>query len=141
MPSTSALPAVWSAVYAALDVTAITSTLGCAVYDHVPQTPTFPYLRLQSPTNNPLRAMGNFGGDTTVQLHIFTSADQHRGAGKAQAILSKCGELLDNASLLISGFTLHGVLLENEFDAGDEEVNGVPIKHYVGVFRVYTRAA
>jgi hypothetical protein len=132
----SALPVIWTAIFNALNVAAITDTLGCAVYDHVPQSPSFPYLRLESPTENPQRTMGTLGTNSTIQVHIFTSSDAHEGASKAQAILSQCVTLLEGAALSLAGFDLDGVLYENGFEAGDEDVNGVQVKHYVASFRI-----
>jgi hypothetical protein len=137
----SILPVLWPAIYGAINVTAVTTTLGYAVYDHVPQTVPSKYVRMQSPTAEPLRAMGNLGGNATIQLHVFTAGDTYHGAGSTQAVVSKLVELLEGASLSLSGFTMHGVLYENEFDAGDEDVNGITYKHYVVAFRVYARAA
>ena len=42
MTAKSAIPAVAVAVYAALNGAAITTTLGCPVYDNVPQAAPFP---------------------------------------------------------------------------------------------------
>jgi hypothetical protein len=135
MPA-SMLPVLWPALYSALNVAAITQTLGCAVYDHLPQPPPAgPYLVLQSPTEGPNRTMGTLGSNTTFQIHIFTSSDHYEGSGLAQRILSAAVGLLEGATLTLSGFSLDGVLYENGFEAGVEDVNGVTYRHYVGMFR------
>ena len=137
MAGQSALGAIWSAVYGALNVSSLTSTLSCAVYDHVPQRPTFPYVRLQSPTETKLDTFAADGKDCTIQVHIFTSGDAYRGAGKAQAILSEVIDLLHNATLTVTGHSLLMCQYDNGFDAGDDDVNGVLVKHYVATFRLW----
>lgn len=138
MTAKSAIPSVWNAVYALLNVPAITSTLGCAVYDHVPQAPTFPYARLQSPTENRLDTMAKAGKTLTLQVHVFTSSDNYEGGGKAQAIVSKVSELLNYPviDLTASGFDCLFCRPEDAFDAGDDDLNGVIVKHYVQTIRV-----
>ena len=136
MSHISAMPAVWNAIYAALNVSSMTTTLGCAVYDHVPQPAPNVYLRMSSPTENRMDTFGADGKDVTVQLHIHTSSDVYRGGGKAQAILSHAITLLHHVSLTVSGQSLLVCAYEDGFDAGDEEINGVIYKHYVGTFRV-----
>jgi hypothetical protein len=140
----SAVPAVWAAVYAALNVSAITTTLACAVYDHVPQPPAFPYLRVQSPTETRLDTMTKAGKDITLQVHVFSTSDAYEGAGQAQAIASKVSELLNYPSvttspfdLTASGFDCLMCRPEELIDEGDENVGGVTIKHYVQMVRVW----
>jgi hypothetical protein len=140
----SALPAVWAAVYTALNVAAITSTLGCAVYDDVPQGSAYPYLRMQSPTENRLDTMGKAGKDITLQLHVFSSNDSYDGGGQAQAIVSAACTLLNYPStttapfdLTASGFDCLMCRPEDLHDAGDEDAGGVLIKHYVQTVRVW----
>ena len=136
MPHMSALPAIWAAIYTALNVSAITSTLGCGVYDHVPQAPTFPYLRMQSPTETRQDTFGKAGKDCTVQVHFFTSSETYEGAGRAQALLSAVIGLLHYVPFAVTGFDHLACQYENGFDAGDDDVNGQVIKHYVATFRV-----
>jgi hypothetical protein len=134
----SAIPAVWNAVYALLNVSAITTTLNCAVYDHVPQTPSFPYLRMQSPTENRLDTMGKAGKTLTLQVHVFTSSDNYEGGGRAQAIVSKVSELLNYPviDLTASGFDCLFCRPEDAADLGDEDIDGVTVKHYMQTVRV-----
>ena len=106
MPHKSALPAVWASMYAALNVAAITTTLECPVYDHVPQAPTFPYLRMGSATENRQDTFGKAGKVCRVEVHIFTSAEDYEGAGQAQAILSAVIGVLHYEPLTIAGHEL-----------------------------------
>lgn len=132
----SALPAIWDAVYAALNVPAMTTTLSCDVHDHVPADPTFPYLRMSSPTENRQDTFGKDGKYVTFQLHIFTSSDDYEGAGQAQGILNAAITLLHEVPLVIAGQVLIICQYENGFDAGDDDVEGTTVKHYVGMFGV-----
>jgi hypothetical protein len=132
----SALPAIWAAVYTALNVSALTSTLGCGVYDQIPRKPVFPYLRISSPTEVPDDTFGSAGKACTVQLHIFTSAAGFEGAPQAQAILSAAIGLLHHVPFTVFGHDLLICEYEIGIDAGDDDVNGVQIKHYVATFRV-----
>lgn len=141
MANASILPVLWPAVKTLINVTAITS-LGYSVFDRFPVTPRpKQYVAMASPTETPLRAMGNLGSDTTFQLHIFSDKHAHYGPGGVHTVLSALIAILEPASLSLSGFTPHGVLYENSFDAGSEDENGVRYTHHVAVFRVYAKAA
>lgn len=138
----SILPVLWPALYALLNVPAITTTLGCAVYDHVPQPrPSGRYLVLVSPTEIPERCMGNLGSNTTFQVHIYTHSDDYEGAGLAQRILSAVIGILEPAVPALAGFAVDGILYENGFEGGDEDVEGVTYTQYIAIFRILARAA
>src|SRR5687768_5903862 len=122
MPNKSALPYVFPAVLGLLNVSAITSTLGCAVLDHVPQGQVCPYIVLQSPTENRDDRMGRAGKNITIQAHVHTSSDQVEGSGQVQDIVSKIEELTEYPSLNLtgSGFVATMCRSEDVIDAGDE---------------------
>lgn len=138
MTAKSAIPAVFAALYAVLNVSAIT-TLGCAVYDFVPVPPAYPYLRLQSPTENRLDTFGKAGKTLTVQAHVYANTgDTAAGSSQVQAILSAIAQLTNYVALNLtgSGFDLIFCRPEDAHDAGDEEVGGVILKHYIQLIRV-----
>ncbi len=141
MTAKSAIPAVAVAVYSALNVAAITTTLGCPVYDNVPQAAPFPYIKLGSWTENRLDTMSKAGKDLTLQVHVFSS---YAGGAEAQAILAKVSQLLNYPStttapfdLTASGFDCLMCRPEDAHDAGAELVAGVNVQHYVQSVRVW----
>ena len=136
MPHQSALPAIWTAIFTALDVASITTTLGCGVYDQVPQPPTFPYLRVSAPTETRQDTFGKAGKDCTIQVHIFTASDGYEGGPRAQAILSQVIALLHYVAFSVSGHDLLACQYEQGIDAGDDDVNAQLVKHYVATFRI-----
>ena len=133
MAYTSALGPISVAVYAALNVPALTTTLSCGVYDDVPRGAAFPYVRIAGETEVRLDTMGQAGKSCTLQVHIFS---QHQGDQEAQAIASQVIALLHYQSLTVSGYELIAVQHDQTLNAGDETVNGLATRHYVVLFRI-----
>ena len=126
--------ALLAAVYTALNVTAITTTLGCSVHDSVPQTQTFPYLRISTPAGLPWDTFGKAGKTRVLHVDIFS---QYRGRLEVQNIMDKTIELLQYQALSLSGHTLVNLAYEQDIDANDEDIVGVKTAHKVVMFRVH----
>jgi hypothetical protein len=135
--ATSALPIVTELLYSLLDAAGLSAT----VYEYVPQNPTFPYVTLKSFTENRLDTFGRPGKSILAQAHVFTSSQQHAGAGQAHAIIAEVNtavtlNLAQRDALGIDGFDCIKCVPEDAFDAGAEEVDGVSYEHYVQTVRV-----
>lgn len=133
MAHLSAIDAVLTALYTALNVAGMTALATGGVYTNVPQKTAFPYVRLDSPTENRLDTMGRAGKTVSVQVHIFSD---NSGPTQAAGILSKAIELLHYQTISVTGHTVLAVQYQTGFDAGDEVINGVSVYHYVGIFDV-----
>lgn len=129
---------VLAAIYAALNVASITSTLGCGVYETVvPQGSAFPYLRIATPSGVPWDTFGAAGKDRMVNVHVFGTTDTVLSGSGVNAICDQVVLLLQDQALSVTGFTLASLRYEQDIDGASEEVGGVQILHRVLMFRVF----
>lgn len=144
MAGQSAIPAAVTAVLGLLNVSSITSSLGCAVYDHVPQNAAYPYIALQNPVETRDDRFGASGKQVLLFAHVYTSDEQTVGSAQVSAIASKVCELTDYpdipASFASAGWVCSGVRCENVTDVGDF-VDGATYKHYMVEIRVWVQPA
>src|SRR3990167_5542743 len=119
---------VLAAVYTALNVAGITTTLGCTVWEHVPQGTAFPYIRISDVTarGETLETMGKSADDILVQVSVFP---QHEGVDGARTIRKTVMDLLHNQSLTVSGATFVSCRAELRQNGADEEIDGVSVSH------------
>lgn len=127
---------VLAAVYTALNVAAITTTLGCGVYDNDADTQqvAFPFLRISTPSGVPWDTFGAAGKERTVQVSVFS---QYRGGIQSQNILDKVVQLLQDVAHSVSGHVLAGFRLEQDGEGADEVIAGVKTTHKWVQFRVH----
>jgi hypothetical protein len=116
-----------------LNVAGMTALAIGGVWANVPQATAFPYVRVDSPIETRLDTFGRAGKSVSISVHAFSD---YKGPTKAAAIINKAVELLHYATVSVSGHSTIAVQYETGFDAGDEEVNGKRIYHYVGIFNV-----
>lgn len=135
--TTSALPAILTAFYSALNVAAFTALSTGGVFNHVPQGTVAPYTLIEDPTENRQDLMRNPGRNCTVRVHVVSTASSDL---EALNILSKAIELLHYQKLAIAGFVRMAIQFENS-SSYRELVNGVTTTHLVGVFRVQVLTA
>ena len=129
---------ILTAVYNALNVTAIATTLGCGVYETViPQAASLPYLRISTPSGIPWDTFGAAGKERVLQVHVFASTAVYESGYQVNAICDKVIELLQHQALSVSGHLLAGLQYEQDTDGAEEEVDGVQIVHRVLSFRVH----
>lgn len=129
---------VLTAVYTALNVAAITTTLGCGVYESMlPQKVAYPALRISTPSGVPWDTLGSAGKERVVQVHVFGSSADYESGSQVNAICDKVVELLQDQALSVSGHTLAAIRYEQDTDGADEDVDGVVILHRVISFRVH----
>jgi len=129
---------VLTAIYVALNVAAITSTLGCGVYETVlPQGVAFPCLRISTPSGVPWDTFGAAGKERVVQVHVFASTAVYESGFQVNALSDQVIALLEHQALSVSGHTLAALQYEQDTEGADEEVDGVQIVHRVLSFRVH----
>lgn len=124
---------VLAAIYAALNVASITSTLGCKVFDDVPQSVAFPYLRISSPNAQTWDTFGAAGKQRTVTIAVFT---QYSGQYKAIQICDQVIVLLEHVSLTIASHVTCGVQYETDGEGADEVIAGKRVEHRFVQFTV-----
>jgi hypothetical protein len=119
--STTFRTTVQAAFFAALNVSAITSTLSCGVYgaDQSTQNARFPFLRISTPSGIGWPTVGRAGRRRIVQVSVFS---QDQSGSQANAILDKVMELRPYQT----------VTTEDEIQDGDgaeEVINNVRTFH------------
>lgn len=133
-----ALSPVSAAVYAALNVAALTALAPGGVHDDVPQAPTFPFVAfdVQEREN---RGLGR-GSLLEVQWRVRAYAAT-AGMKDAQAIIAKVIELLKDQTLSVSGYAQCGnVFYDETVPGGDELINGIKCHSLVAAGRIYVEA-
>lgn len=134
MAHLSAMEAVLTAVYTALNVAGMTAL--CSVHNGVPQSTTFPYLRTGDAVERREDCMGAPGKAVIVRLHVFSQA---RSDLESSRIISKAVELLHYSALTVSGHTLIASQYQQTFDAGTENVGAIETRHKVAEFEITVR--
>jgi hypothetical protein len=101
----SALSAVHAAVYAVLknDATLTTRAPG-GVWDHVPQDPTWPYVRLGGFVEDPDDTFGRQGRKVSFVVHAWS---QYAGVAEGYTIIDRVIALLRYTALTVTGWQ-HG---------------------------------
>ena len=118
-----------TAIYTALNVSAITTTLGCGVYDEVIEGNTYPFISLGEETTIDYSTMTAVGSETTINIHIWS---QYKGSKQTKEILDKIHDLLHDINLTVTGFNL--INLRFEYSDIMRDTDGVT-RHGVMRFR------
>lgn len=121
-----------SAVYTRLsgDTTLVT-TLGAAVYDHVPAKATFPYVIIGDDTEVPNDTMGVTGRDMTLTIHSWS---QYQGWKQVKEIQNRVDLLLDRWAPTVTGW--NAVQMAQEFFESFMDPDGVT-RHGVSRYRIH----
>lgn len=97
----TAMGAVQAALYELLSSDAtLTTTLGCAVYDDVPDSAAMPYVSIGEATEIPWNRFQGTGSELTWTIHAWS---RYPGRKEALAILARLNQLLDQIPLTLSG--------------------------------------
>jgi hypothetical protein len=112
----------------------LTSTLGAAVYDHVPDSAAFPYVVIGEATVAPNDTMGKTGRDLTLTVHTWS---QYQGLKQVLQIADRVDDLLDRWFPTVTGWTANEML--SEFFETFKDADGVT-RHGVARYRVHIRA-
>lgn len=117
------------AIFGALNVSAITSTLSCGVYDDVPQSATYPYIALGEETVIDFSTKDTHGNEITINIHVWS---QYKGSKETKQIMDKIHDLLHNINLTVTGHNL--INLRFEFSDIMRDPDGIT-RHGVMRFR------
>ena len=98
-----------SAIYSALNVTAINTDLSCGVYDEVIEGNTYPFITLGEETAIDYSTKDITGGEFTVNIHIWS---QYKGSKETKQIMDKIHDLLHDVDITVTGFNLINVRFE-----------------------------
>ncbi len=98
----------------------LTSTLGATVYDYVPDSSAFPYVKLGEETAIDNGTKSLQGNEHTLVIHSFS---RYRGSKQIKEIMSRIYALLHESSLSVSGASL--VNLRFEFSDVIKENDGL----------------
>ena len=73
-----------SAIYTALNVSAITDTLSCGVFDEVIEGDTYPFIALGEETAIDYSTVDLNGGEYTINIHVWS---QYKGSKETKEIM------------------------------------------------------
>ena len=121
-----------SAIYTALNVSAITNTLNCGVYDEVIEGNSYPFITLGEETAIDYSTNNLVGAETTINIHIWS---RYKGSKQTKEIMDKVHDLLHDVSLTVSGVNL--INLRFEFSDIMRDPDGIT-RHGVMRFRAIT---
>ncbi len=123
------------AVYSKLSGDAALMAKVTGVFDSVPDSQAFPYITIGEATEVPFSAFSSVGKESTLTLHIWS---RYSGFKEALDVLKRVNELLDGATLTITGYALVDMSLEMSETLRDPD--GVT-RHVAARFRCLAREA
>ena len=121
-----------SAVYSGLNVSAITSTLSCGVYDEVIEGNSYPFITLGEETAIDYSTNNLVGAETTINIHVWS---RYKGSKETKEILDKIHDLLHDVNLSVTGVNL--INLRFEYSDIMRDPDGIT-RHGVMRFRAIT---
>ena len=121
--------ALQTTIYNALNVSAITTTLSCGVYDEVIEGNTYPFITLGEETTIDYSTKTATGSETTINIHIWS---QYKGSKQTKEIMDQVHDLLHDSNLSVTGFNL--INLRFEFSDIMRDPDGIT-RHGVMRFR------
>ena len=124
--------ALQSSIYTALNVSAITTTLACGVYDEVVEGNSYPFITLGEETAIDYSTNNLVGAETTINIHVWS---RYKGSKQTKQILDKIHDLLYDVSLTVSGVNL--INLRFEYSDIMRDPDGIT-RHGVMRFRAIT---
>ena len=101
--------ALQTTIYNALNVSAVTTTLSCGVYDEVIEGNTYPFITLGEESTIDYSTNTETGSETTVNIHIWS---QYKGSKQTKEIMDKVHDLLHDSNLSVTGFNLINLRFE-----------------------------
>lgn len=86
-----------------------TASVGTRVYDHVPDSPTFPFVTVGESTAIPFDTKDLTGMEQTVTLHVWS---RYRGRKEVKDIMAAAYDVLNRGTLSVSGHVFHDCTFE-----------------------------
>jgi hypothetical protein len=123
---------VQTAIYTRLAGYAPLMGVATGIYDHAPQTATFPYVVVGDDTAVAFNTHSSVGGDHTVTVHTWS---RERGRAQTKTMLRHIYDALNRYALTVSGATMIDCQCEHEQSFLDED--GLT-RHGVARYRVLT---
>jgi len=123
--------ALQQTVFNALDQSSTLQNLVTDVYDFVPESTAFPYVKIGEQTMVDDGTKDKKGSDFTIEVHTFS---RYRGSVEIKNIMSVVYDILHESSLSVSGASL--VNMRFEFSDIIKENDGLTT-HGVQRFRVF----
>tara|TARA_B110000285_G_scaffold190892_1_gene218359 strand:- start:1 stop:402 length:402 start_codon:yes stop_codon:yes gene_type:complete len=123
--------ALQQTVFNALDQSSTLQNLVTDVYDFVPESTAFPYVKIGEQTMVDNGTKDKKGSDFTIEVHTFS---RYRGSVEIKNIMSVVYDILHESSLSVSGASL--VNMRFEFSDIIKENDGLTT-HGVQRFRVF----
>lgn len=139
MSAFCSLSPVSAAVFAALNVPALTALAPGGVWDQLPQGTALPCVLLEAQEVQQLGGFGTRPGagaipELELRIHVFS---QYEGFKQAQTVMAKVLELLPPGALAVTGYRSHGPFHEETVPLPDEVVAGVRVNELVARFHLY----
>ena len=103
------------------------------VHNWVPEKPTYPYARLGDAFEQKFNTFGRNGKTTEVVLHIFS---QYNGDYEAQNLVNLADNILDDATLNLTGWTPVLISWESTEIVTDDDGR---TKHTMVIYRIITQ--
>lgn len=137
-PSYSPLGAVSVGVYAALNVSAVTTLATGGVFDDVPQQVEFPFVLFEVAEAAQWGGFGTKAGvdalpEIDLRVHVYS---QYQGFKEAQAVMVQVIKALVPTPT-VSGYSSWAIFHDETTAFGDEVVAGQKCKELVARFRLY----
>lgn len=127
--------AVQQAIYAALAADAAVKALvgdPARLYDHVPDTPTFPYVEIGETFAGEFDTKSWDGMDQDVVLHVWSRA---RGKKETKQIMGAIHDVLNKQTLTVTGQNF--ILCQFTFGQVIDDPDGLT-RHGIARYRVLT---
>ena len=131
----SPVEAVLTGIVTALkNSTGVTGLATGGVYNNVPQSTTYPYVVVTSPTDRREDTFGRFGASIMVDVKAVS---QYPGDKEPSQIIDQCIRTLNFQPPSTTQHTVLGVTWNNS-ERYSEVVNGIVTRHHVASFYVWS---
>lgn len=101
--------ALQEAIYSALNVSAITSDLNCAVVNEPTNDQSYPFIQLGEDRVDDYSTKVEAGGEYELNFDIWS---QYKGSKECKQIMDKIHDLLHDSNISVTGFNLVNIQLD-----------------------------
>lgn len=140
MTTYSALDAVSSGIFAALNIAAVTALATGGVGDDIAQKTAYPFVLYEVHE----KALGGFGTkpgrgqlpQIDLLVHVFS---QYEGLSEAQGVMDQVLKALADPPA-VTGYSSWAIFHDETINLGDQIVAGIKVKELVARFRLFVEA-